>query len=184
MRQGIGGVCTAALVRRGSMAARSWRLLQRYSNSAGERGTCFCEIERQVPVIAALMLPSAVLTRLKAGVRAAAAAEPVLVTSWRHPASATAAKQARPPLATWQSGCRLRLAKPEMARPQKLITRRSFRRTGLPSSAVSTAATKGVLPGEPRPRLPPGRSPPGQAPSGSTRPCSGWAAAGRRRAPS
>src|SRR5215217_599759 len=106
------------------------------------------------------MLPSAVLTHLKAGVRTAAAPDPVLMTSWRHPASATAAKQARPSLTTPQLGARLRLAKPEMARPQKLVTRRRFRRTGLPSSVVSTAATKGVLPGEPRPCLPPERSPP------------------------
>ena len=106
------------------------------------------------------MLPSAVLTHLKAGVRAAAAPDPVLMTAWRHPTSATAAKQARPSLTTSQLGSRLRLAKPEMARPQKLLTRRSFRRTGLPSGVVSTAATKGVLPGEPRPRLPPERSPP------------------------
>ena len=40
------------------------------------------------------------------------------------------------------------------------VTRRSFSRTGLPSGVVSTAARKGVLPGEPRPRLPPERSPP------------------------
>src|SRR5215211_6894515 len=110
--------------------------------------------------MAALMLPRAVLTHLKAGLRAAAAPEPVLITSWRHPASATAAKQARPSLTTSQSGSRLRLAKPEIARLQKLVTRRSFRQTGLLSGVVSTAATKGVLPGAPRPRLPPARSSP------------------------
>src|ERR1700737_2639544 len=36
---------------------------------------------------------------------------------------------------------------------------RNFKRIGLPSGVVSTAATIGVLPGEPRPRLPPLRSP-------------------------
>src|SRR5205823_1142712 len=40
------------------------------------------------------------------------------------------------------------------------VTRRNFKRIGLPSGVVSTAATIGVLPGEPRPRLPPFRSPP------------------------
>src|ERR1700722_3646150 len=52
------------------------------------------------------------------------------------------------------------LGEPEIAWPQKLVTRRNFRRTGLPSWVVSTAATNGVLPGAPRPRLPPVRSPP------------------------
>ena len=43
---------------------------------------------------------------------------------------------------------------------RKPVTRRSFKRTGLPSGVVSTAATNGVLPAAPRPRLPPERSPP------------------------
>ena len=38
--------------------------------------------------------------------------------------------------------------------------RLNLTRTGLPSAVVSTAATKGVLPALPRPRLPPERSPP------------------------
>src|SRR5215213_2124530 len=86
--------------------------------------------------MAALMLPSAVLTQLKAGVRAAAAPEPVLTTWWRHPASITAPKHARPSLTTSQPGSRLRLAKPEIAWPQKLVTRRSFRRIGLRSGCT------------------------------------------------
>jgi MFS family permease len=53
-----------------------------------------------------------------------------------------------------------RLANPAIELAQKLVTRRSFRRTGLPSGVVSTAATNGVLPGAPRPRFPPKRSPP------------------------
>ena len=40
----------------------------------------------------------------------------------------------------------------------------------LPSGVVLTAATNGVFPGAPRPRLPPDRSPPRQASSISTRP--------------
>src|SRR4051794_8106886 len=106
------------------------------------------------------MLPSDVLTHLNAGTRAAAGPEPGLITSCVHPASLTALKQARPSLTTSQIGSRLRLANPEIAWLQKLVTRRSFRRTGLPSGVVSTAATNGVLPGAPRPRLPPVRSPP------------------------
>src|ERR1700710_64761 len=120
--------------------------------------------------MAALILPSAVLAHLKVGVRAAAAPEPVLTTLCAHPALATAPKQARPSLTTSHFGSRLRLAKFDSAWLQKLVTRRSFRRTGLPSGVVSTAATNGVLPGAPRPRLPPERSPPREASSVSTRP--------------
>src|SRR3954464_1431149 len=97
--------------------------------------------------MAALMLPSAVLTHVNAGTRAAAGPEPVLVTSCWQPASFTAPKQARPSLTTSQFGSRLRFATPASAWLQKLATRRSFRRTGLPSGVVSTAATNGVLPG-------------------------------------
>src|SRR5947209_1161923 len=93
------------------------------------------------------MLPRAVLTHLNAGVRAEAGPEPVLITSCLHPASVTAPKHARPSLTTSQPGSRLRRAKPESAWVQKLLTRRSFSRTGLPSGVVSTAATNGVLPG-------------------------------------
>ena len=39
--------------------------------------------------MAALMLPSAVLTHLKAGVRAAFGPDPVVTTWWAQPASAT-----------------------------------------------------------------------------------------------
>ena len=42
-------------------------------------------------MVAALMLPNAVLTDLKAGVRAALGPEPVLTTWWVHPASVTPA---------------------------------------------------------------------------------------------
>src|ERR1700712_4129325 len=106
------------------------------------------------------MLPRAVLTHLNASVRAAAGPDPVLTAWWVHPASITPAKHCSPSLTTVQAGLRLRLAKPAMEAPQKLVTRPSFRRTGLPSGVVSTAAMNGVLPGAPRPRLPPERSPP------------------------
>src|SRR3954454_17707815 len=70
------------------------------------------------------------------------------------------AETLEPSLTTVQPGSRLRLANAEIDLLQKLVTRRSFKRTGLPSGVVSTAATNGVLPGAPRPRLPPDRSPP------------------------
>src|ERR1700712_764172 len=106
------------------------------------------------------MLPNAVLTHLNAGVRAAAGPEPVFMAWCAHPASVTLTKHCSPSLTTVHAGSRLRLAKLEMDALQKLTTRPSLRRTGLPSGLVSTAATNGVLPGAPRPRLPPERSPP------------------------
>src|SRR3954468_5382777 len=109
------------------------------------------------------MLPSAVFPHRKAGVRAARAPEPVLMTVCWHPALVTAAKQGRPALTTLQVRSRPRLANSLTVRLQKLGTRHSFSRTGLPSGVVSTAARKGVLPGEPRPRLAPERSPPREA---------------------
>src|SRR5471030_695410 len=54
------------------------------------------------------------------------------------PASVTLAKHRSPSLTTAQLGSRLLLANPEIAWPQKLVTRRNFRRTGLPSWVVST----------------------------------------------
>src|SRR5271166_604344 len=99
--------------------------------------------------MADLMLPSAVLTHLKAGVRTPAAPEPVLITVWVQPAFVTEAKHANPSLTTAQSGARLRSAKSSIAAPENPATRRSFKRTGLPSSVVSTAATNGVLPAAP-----------------------------------
>src|SRR5260370_36323923 len=89
--------------------------------------------------MAALMLPSAVLTHLKAGVRAALGPDPVLMTWCAHPASATLPKHRRPSLTTEQLGSRRRLANPEIDVAQKLATRRSVTRTGVPSWVVSAA---------------------------------------------
>jgi len=77
----------------------------------------------QVPTIAALMLPSAALTHLKAGVRAAAGPLPVLIAWWAHPAWMTRPKQASPSLTTMHPGSRLRLAKPAIAWPQLRVVR-------------------------------------------------------------
>src|SRR3954463_3947650 len=110
--------------------------------------------------MAALILPSAVLTPLKVVMRPAAGPVPVLRAWWLQPASVTLPKHWSPSLTTVQPGSRLRLANAEIDLLQKVVTRRSFKRTGLPSGVVSTAATNGVFPGAPRPRLPPDRSPP------------------------
>jgi hypothetical protein len=85
-------VRTAAHMRRGIIAARSYRRLKRYSNWTRYRGTRLRLIARWVPVIAALILPRAVLTYFKAGVWAAVGPEPVLTTWCVHPASATLVK--------------------------------------------------------------------------------------------
>ena len=77
-------------MRRGIIAARSYRRLKR--NSTRYRGTRLRLIARWVPVIAALILPRAVLTYFKAGVRATVGPEPVLTTWCVHPASATLVK--------------------------------------------------------------------------------------------
>ena len=69
------------------------------------------------------------------------------MTSWEHPASFTCPKHRRPSLITAHSGSRLRLAKMEIACPQKLVTRRNFSRTGLPSGVVSTARRQRRLAG-------------------------------------
>src|SRR3954465_12414672 len=73
--------------------------------------------------------------------RAAAGPVPVLMAWWLQPASVTLPKHWSPSLTTVQPGSRLRLANAEIDLLQKLVTRRSFKRTGLPSGVASTAAT-------------------------------------------
>src|ERR1700741_1966848 len=142
------------------MAARSYRRVKRDSNSARERGTCLLRMAREVPVMAVLMLPRVVLIHLKAGLRAALRPDPVMIGWWTQPALPTPVKQCRPSLTTVLAGWKLRCAKVAIWARRKPFTRRNFKRIGLPSGVVSTAATIGVLPGEPRPRLRPLRSPP------------------------
>src|SRR6201993_3704417 len=115
---------------------------------------------REVPVTALLMLPRVVLTHLKAGFRAALRPDPVMIGWWTQPALPTPVKQRRPSLTTVLAGWKLRCAKLTISARRKPFTRRNFKRIGLPCGVVWTAATIGVLPGEPRPRLPPLRSPP------------------------
>src|SRR5512134_3658823 len=99
------------------------------------------------------MLPSAVLTHLKAGARTALRPEPVRIGWWLQPAAVTPRKHDRPSLTTVQAASRLRLARASISVRRQPRTRRSLRRTGRPSAVVSTVATIGVLPAAPRPRL-------------------------------
>jgi len=134
----MGVVRTLAQHRRAIMAAGSHRRLKRHSNSAKWRGMRLLPTAREGPVVAALMVPSAVLAHLT-GRRAAAGPDRVLMAWWSHPASATLAKRCNPSLTTVQAGSRRRLAKPDRDAPQKLATRLSFGRAGLPSGVASTA---------------------------------------------
>src|ERR1700738_1192650 len=120
--------------------------------------------------MALLMLARGVLTHLKAGFRAALRPDPVMIGWGTQPALPTPVKQCRPSLTTVLAGWKLRCANGAIAARRKPFTRRNFKRIGWPCGVVSTAATIGVLPGEPRPRLPPLRSPPRLAASISIRP--------------
>src|ERR1700746_1861985 len=142
------------------MAARSYRRLKRYSNLARYRGTCLRRVGGSVAAMALLFFPRVVWTHLKAGFRAALRPDPVMIGWWTQPALPTPVKQRRPSLTTVLAGWKLRCAKLAISARRKPFTRRNFKRIGLPSGVVSTAATIGVLPGEPRPRLPPLCSPP------------------------
>src|SRR5207244_13455163 len=101
--------------------------------------------------MALLMLPRVVLTHLKAGFRAALRPAPVMTGWWTQPALPTPVKQCRPSLTTVLAGWKLGCAKVATSARRKPFTLRTFKRDGLPSEAVSTAATTGVLAGEQRP---------------------------------
>ena len=104
------------------------------------------------------MLPSAVLTQVKGTHLAALGPEPVTIGKWSQPASLTAVQQDRPSVTTLLPAARSRLASVAISFLRSLTVSRS--RLGLRSAMVSTAATNGVLPAAPRPRLPPKRWPP------------------------
>src|SRR6516164_119813 len=97
--------------------------------------------------MALLMLPRVVLTHLKAGFRAALRPDPVMIGWWTQPALPTPVKQCRPSLTTVLAGWKFRCAKVAISARRKPFTRRNFKRIGLPSGVVSTAATIGVFPG-------------------------------------
>src|SRR5262245_18753434 len=110
--------------------------------------------------MALLILPRVVLTHFKAGFSAVLRPDPVMNGWWTQPALPTPVKQCRPSLTTVLAGWKLRCAKFAISARRKPFTRCNFNRIGLPFDVVSTAATIGVLPDEPRPRLPSLRSPP------------------------
>ena len=105
------------------------------------------------------MLPSAVLTHLKAGVRAAFGPDPVL-TTWCAPGVGDAGetlKAIADDRAVWIEAA---LGEPYDRACAEAGDTAQLQANRLPSVVVSTAATNGVLPGAPRPRFPPERSPP------------------------
>ena len=93
------------------------------------------------------------LAHLKAGVQAGLLPDPVTIGRWQQPALPIPRK----PLAAIRPVRRDEMAhRPALDRTRrKPLTRRNLTRIGLPSAVVSTAATNGVLPATPRPRLPP-----------------------------
>src|SRR3954454_7349330 len=106
------------------------------------------------------MLPSVVFTHLNGAQPAARLPEPVTIGKCEHPAFATAGQQDRPSLTTLAPGAKSRLASFSTSFLRKPLTPLRRSRLGLRSAVVSTAATIGVLPAAPRPRLPPWRPPP------------------------
>src|SRR4029453_14807528 len=111
------------------------------------------------------MLPSTVFTHRNGAHLAACLPEPVTIGKWSQPAFSTAGQQDRPSLTTLLPGAKSRLASFSTSFLRKPLTTVSLSRRGLRSGVVSTAATRGVLPAAPRPRLPPERSPPREAAS-------------------
>src|SRR5829696_9797960 len=116
------------------------------------------------------MFPRQVFTHRNGVQVAARLPEPVAIGKWAQPALSTAGQHDRPSLTTLVPGARSRLAILSTSFLRKPLTTVSRSRLGLRSAVVSTAATTGVLPAAPRPRLPPGRSPPRYVSSISTRP--------------
>src|SRR3712207_129619 len=106
------------------------------------------------------MLPRAVSTHRNGAQLAAFLPTPVAIGKWAQPALSTAGQHDRPSLTTLVPGARSRLAIFSTSFLRKPLTTVSRSRLGLRSAVVSTAATTGVLPAAPRPRLPPWRSPP------------------------
>src|SRR4051794_41318009 len=110
--------------------------------------------------MAVLTLPRQVLTHLNGAQPAARLPAPATIGKCAQPAFTTAGQQDRPSLTTLVPGARSRLASFSTSFLRKPFTTLSRSRRGFLSAVVSTAATSGVLPAAPRPRLPPGRSPP------------------------
>src|SRR4051794_9115260 len=106
------------------------------------------------------MLLRQVLTHLNGVQRAACLPAPVTIAVWEQPASVTAFQQDRPSLTMVLPAAKSRLASFSISFLRKPFTTLNRSRLGRRSGVVSTAATSGVLPAAPRPRLPPVRAPP------------------------
>src|SRR3954465_70796 len=116
------------------------------------------------------MLPSAVLTQVNGTHLAACGPLPAVIGKCVQPACSTAVQQDRPSVTTLLPAAKSRLASVSISFFRKPLATGRPSRLGLRSAVVSTAATNGVLPAAPRPRLPPERWPPREASSISTRP--------------
>src|SRR3954453_14127246 len=118
------------------------------------------------------MLPSAVLTQVNGTHLAACGPLPAVIGKCVQPACSTAVQQDRPSVTTLLPAAKSRLASISISFLRKPWTTVSLSPLGLRPAVVWTAATNGVLPAAPRPRLPPGGCPPRSASSTSTRPSS------------
>src|SRR6195952_1817809 len=106
------------------------------------------------------MFPRQVLTHRNGVQLAARLPDPVTMGTCEQPAFATAGQQDRPSLTTVVPAARSRLAILSTSFLRKPFTTLRRSRLGLRSAVVSTAATIGVFPAAPSPRLPPLRAPP------------------------
>src|ERR687884_463894 len=139
----------------------SWkRRVKREGELGRYEWACFGLTWWYVPASAVFTLPSIVFTHLNGVQFAAFLPAPVAIGRCEHPAFPTAGQQDRPSLTTVAPGSIAALASRSTSRLRKPLTTVSRRRLGRLSAVVSTAATIGVLPAAPRPRLPPARSPP------------------------
>src|SRR5690349_13296192 len=139
----------------------SWkRRSKRYAKLVKKNWACFGLTWWYVPASAVFTLPSTVFTHLNGVQFAARLPEPVTIGRCEQPAFSTAGQQDSPSLITVLPLAKSRLASLSTSFLRKPLTTLNRSRFGLRSAVVSTAATIGVLPAAPRPRLPPGRSPP------------------------
>src|SRR5215207_11756780 len=95
------------------------------------------------------MLPKVVFTHRNGVQRAARLPEPVTIGRCEQPAFSTAGQQDRPSLTISLPGARWHLASLSISFLRKPLTTLSRSRLGRRSGVVSTAATKGCLPGTP-----------------------------------
>src|SRR3954469_4917286 len=136
------------------------RRSNRQAKPVGYDRACFGLTWWQVPASAVFTLPSVVFTHLNGVQFAARLPEPVPIGKSRPPAFSTAGRQDSPSLTTVAPGSIAALASFSTSRLRNPLTTVSRSRLGFRSAVVSTAATIGVFPSPPPPRLPPERPPP------------------------